>query len=186
MDFKKLVPWNWFKHEEEASGSTIPVQHAGQTKPQIQLSGPVDQLHQEMDQLFNNFFQGFGVSPYTTGSLFPNSLTNGFLKPTVDIGASEKEYAISIEVPGVEQKDITLEITNNILTIRGEKKQEKEEKEKDYYRMERSYGSFQRVLALPDDANQEEIKATFKNGVLTITMPRKTIAHTDVKQIEIN
>jgi len=185
MDFKKLVPWNWFKHEEDASGSTIPVQHADQTKPQIQLSGPVGQLHQEMDQLFNNFLQGFALSPYTTGNLFPNSMTNGFLKPTVDIGANEKEYAISIEVPGVEQKDITLEITNNILTIRGEKKQEKEEKEKDYYRMERSYGSFQRVLALPDDANQEEIKATFKNGVLTITMPRKSIAHTDVKQIEI-
>ena len=75
---------------------------------------------------------------------------------------------------------------DNTLTIRGEKRQEKEEKAKDYYRIERSYGSFQRVLSLPEDVDQDTIKATFKNGVLTVTMPRKAVTGgAEVKQIEI-
>ncbi len=71
------------------------------------------------------------------------------------------------------------------MTIRGEKKQEKEEKDKNYYRMERSYGSFQRVLSLPEDADQEGVAATFKNDVLTVTMPRKAAPQAHVRQIEI-
>ena len=186
MDFKKLVPWNWFKNEEKESGSTatVPIQqHAG--TPQRQLSGAVGQLHQEVDKLFNNFFQGFGLRPYRVGSLFPSSLTGDLLKPMVDIGVCDKEYTVTIEVPGVDQKNIKLEIVNNTLTVSGEKKQEKEEKEKNYYRMERSYGSFQRVLALPDDANQDEVQATFKNGVLTVTMPRMVLPNSAVKQVDI-
>ena len=113
-------------------------------------------------------------------------LTEGLLKPTLDIGADDKEYSISIEVPGVEQKDIKLEVANNTLTVSGEKKQEHEEKDKNYYRMERSYGSFQRVLSLPEDANQDNVAATFKNGVLTVTMPRKSLPASNLKQIPIN
>lgn len=184
MNFKKFVPWNWFKNEEE-SGGQVPVQQTGLEKSQRSLSGPLGQLHQEMDQLFDNFFEGFGWSPSRKEGLFPSSLTDGLLKPTVDIGASEKEYEISIEVPGVEQDDIKLEILNNTLTLCGEKKQEIEEKEKEYYRMERSYGSFQRVLAIPEDADEDEINAVFKNGVLKITMPRKQLQHSRTKRIEI-
>ena len=185
MDFKKLAPWNWFKKEEEETSAALPVQHTGQAQPQKRLSGPIGELHQEVDNLFNNFFRGFRMSPFRTGSVFNNSLTAGLLKPSLDIGASDTEYAISIEVPGVEQKDIQLEVSKNILTVRGEKKQEKEEKKKDYYRMERTYGSFQRVLSLPEDADQENIKASYKNGVLTIAMPKKPLLRAEVKQIEI-
>jgi HSP20 family protein len=85
----------------------------------------------------------------------------------------------------VDEKDVKLEIVNDTLTISGEKKQEKEEKEKNYYRMERSYGVFQRVLSLPEDADQDKIKATFKKGILTVTVPRKALPKSDVKQIEI-
>jgi len=85
----------------------------------------------------------------------------------------------------VSEKDVTLEIVNNTMTIRGEKKQEKEEKEKNYYRVERSYGSFQRVLSLPQDADQEDVKATFKNGVLTVTIPRKELPKSEAKRIDI-
>lgn len=192
MDLKKLVPWNWFKKEEEA-GNTVPVHHASSVKP-YRTNGPVDLLHQEVDQLFDNFFESVGVypahssgfSPFRSGGFFLNSLTEGLLKPTLNIGADDKEYAISIEVPGVDQKDIKLEIANNTLTVRGEKKQEREEKEKNYYRMERSYGSFQRVLSLPEDANHDKIEATFKNGVLKISMPRKALSTSNLKQIPIN
>ncbi|MCI5137300.1 MAG: Hsp20/alpha crystallin family protein, partial [Candidatus Electrothrix sp. AR1] len=83
------------------------------------------------------------------------------LKPMTDLAASDKEYTVTVEVPGAEKDDIKIEVVNNVMTIRGEKKQKKEEKEKDYYRQERFYGSFQRVLSLPEDADQETIKATF-------------------------
>ena len=185
MDFKKLVPWNWFKKEEEGTGSALPIRSTDQGTPGRQLNGPIGQLHQEMDQLFDHFFRGFGISPFRASGPFSNSLAAGLLKPTLDIGANDKEYAISIEVPGVEQKDIKLEIANNTLTVSGEKRQKTEEKEKNYYRMERSYGSFERILSLPEDADQDLIQATFKNGLLSITMPRKKLARSDVKQIAI-
>jgi HSP20 family protein len=185
MDLKKLVPWNWFRKEEEETAASLPVHSTGRASPKRAFHGPFGQLHQEMDQLFDNFFSGFGLSPSGAQGPFAGALTDRLLKPTLDIGANDKEYAISIEVPGVEQKDIKIEIADNTLTIRGEKKQEKEEKEKNYYRMERSYGAFQRVLSLPEDADQDSIKAKFKNGVLNITMPRKALPASNVKQIEI-
>jgi HSP20 family protein len=186
MDFKKLVPWNWFKKEEEESGSTVPVRQQTSQPSADRLYHPVAQLQQEMDRLFADFFTGFGSFPSRRhGGLFAGALTSGLLKPTLDIGANDREYTISVEVPGVDQKDVKIEITNNTLTIRGEKKQETEEKEKNFYRMERSYGSFQRTLSLPEDADQGKINATFKNGVLTVTMPRKTLPQTEVKRIEI-
>lgn len=83
------------------------------------------------------------------------------------------------------KKDVRLEVANDTLTIRGEKKQETEEKKKDFYRMERSYGAFQRVLSLPEDADQDNIRATFKKGVLTVTMPRKALPESAVEQIEV-
>jgi len=186
MDFKKIAPWNWFKKEEEA-GSTIPVKYSGQKQPPRQFYEPIGSLHQEIDQLFENFFRGGGLTSFKAGSLFNSSLTDGLLKPTLDIGATEKEYVISVEVPGVDQKDVKLEIANNTLTVCGKKNKEEEEKGKNYYRMERSYGSFQRVLSLPDDADQDKIKATFKNGVLTVAIPRKSLPSSEraLKQIEI-
>lgn len=193
MDLKKIVPWNWFKKEEEWSSQTVPVKHKGQRQPPRQFYSSLAQMHQEMNQMFDNFFKGFGSLPARSpgGSslwdegFFPGPLTEGLLKPTIDIGATDKEYAISVEVPGVDQKDVKIEIANNTLTIKGEKKQEKEEKEENYYRMERSFGSFQRVLALPEDADHDGVKATFKNGVLTLKLPRKALPHSAVKQIEI-
>jgi HSP20 family protein len=103
----------------------------------------------------------------------------------LDVGASDKEYTISVELPGVDEKEIQLELSNNTLKIKGEKKQQKEEKEKNYYRMERSYGSFQRVLSLPEDADQEKINATYKNGIMEIAIPRKASQKTETKKIEI-
>lgn len=186
MDFKKLVPWNWFKKEEEQFGSAVPVRHLSHHPPVDRLSSPIARLQGEMDRMFEQFFTGFGLSPFRQEGFLPGSLTSGLLKPTLDIGANEREYTISVEVPGVEQQDVKIEITGNTLTIRGEKKQEKEEKEKNFYRMERSYGSFQRVLSLPEDADQEKISATFRNGVLTVTMPRRELPRAEVKKIEIN
>ncbi len=169
--FKKTCPLNWFKKEEEDTGTSVPVKHAGSLAKYHQggMSHPILQLQREMDRLFEDAFRGFGLSPFRS-ELFPPLAASGLLKPQVDIGANDKEYSITIEVPGVDEKDIKVEIANNIMTIRGEKRQEKEEKNKNYYRVERSYGSFQRDLSLPNDASQEDVKAKFKNGVLTVTV----------------
>ncbi|MCL7489273.1 MAG: Hsp20/alpha crystallin family protein [Desulfobulbaceae bacterium] len=187
MDIKKFAPWNWFKKEEEEAGARVPVVQKTDTQPVYTEGGvlnPIVQLHREVDRIFEDAFRGSGIAPFKT-DIFPSMTAAGLLKPQVDIGATEKEYSITVEVPGVDEKDVKVEITNNTMTIRGEKKQEKEEKDKNYYRVERSYGSFQRVLSLPEDADQENVKATFKKGVLTIKMPKKQLPKPDVKQIEI-
>ena len=187
VDIKKLAPWNWFKKEEEEGRASVPVHYHGH-RPGYAAGGVLDpllELHREMDRMFDRFLRGFGFP-----SFFPEGLTSltesgGLLKPRVDIGASDSEYTISVEVPGVSEDDIRVEVVDNTLTISGEKKQEKEEKKRDYYRVERSYGAFRRVLSLPEDAVQDEIKASFTNGVLTITMPRKTLPRKEVREIEI-
>ena len=185
MDIKKWIPWNWFKKEEEENGRIVLVKREGTQEKGGALANPLHQFHQEIDRLFDHAFRGFGLTPFEFNrSLLPR-LPDGILKPSLDLGATDKEYTMTVEIPGVDQKDVRLEIANDTLTIRGEKKQEKEEKDKNYYRLERSYGSFQRVLSLPEDANQDDVKATFKNGILTVTMPRKALPKADVKQIEV-
>lgn len=187
MDFKKLVPWNWFANEEGEEGKTIPVQHSDQHLPGVQMP-PFQQLQGEMDRLFNNFFRGF-APPFAGLGQWPSlrmpGMTESLLKPTLDISSSDNDYTISVEVPGVEEKDVKIEVANNNLTISGDKKQQKEEKDKNFYRVERSYGSFRRVLSLPNDADQEKIKASFKKGVLTLIIPRKPLPESAVKKIPI-
>ena len=158
MDLKKLAPWNWFKKEQE------------------------QEQHSEIDRLFERTFRGFGLPTFRPDrDLFPDIQAN-WLKPMLDIRATENEYSIAVELPGVEANEVKLELVNDTLKVSGEKRQEKDEKESDFYRMERSYGSFQRVLSLPEDADQEKINAVFKNGVMTITLPRKSLRQSQVKQ----
>lgn len=184
MDIKKWVPWNWFKKEEEGSGSSVPVLRAekGMQRGYSDLS-PAAYFHQEIDRMFDNFLSAWPA--FEAGHWLDPTVTNGMLKPTLDLSATDKEYVITVEIPGVDEKDVKLELSNDTLTIRGEKKQEKKEKDKNYYRMERSYGSFQRVLSLPDDADQDSIKAKFKNGVLKVNINRMPLPHSDVKRIEV-
>lgn len=95
------------------------------------------------------------------------------LKLALDIQETDKQYRISFDVPGVEEKDIQITPDNDVLMVRGEQRQEHEKREGGFPRVERSYGSFRRALNLPDDANQDSIKASFKNEVLTITMDKR-------------
>lgn len=183
MDLKKLAPWNWFKKEEEQRGTTLPV--TVHREGPSRSYGPMAQFHQELDRMFDNFFRGFGFPSMGFGREHSLSVPEEWLRPTLDIAAGEKEYTISVELPGVDEKDVQLELSDDTLVIKGEKKQEKEEKEKNYYRMERSYGSFQRVLSLPEDAEHEGIGAVYKNGILKITIPRKAAPVKESRQIAI-
>nr|WP_320009401.1 Hsp20/alpha crystallin family protein [uncultured Desulfobulbus sp.] len=182
MELKKLAPWNWFKKEEEHA-HPVRVQRAEKTQGFASgHSAPMLQLHRDIDTLFDQFFAGWGMPELNPwGGIGADTL----LKPKVDLSAADTQYQLSVEIPGVNEKDITIDIRQNTMTIRGEKRQTKEEKEKNYYRIERSYGAFQRILSLPEDVDQDTIEATFKNGVLTVTMPRKAIAEGEAKQVAI-
>ncbi len=183
MDVKKLVPWNWFKKEEEQEARPVAVR---QGYGGGGIYNPLAQLHQEIDRLFDAAFRGFGLGGWPLAADEPaTTLAGGLLKPTLDISATDKEYTVNIEVPGVDEKDIHIELAGNTLTVRGEKRQEKEEKGRNFYRKERTYGTFQRILSLPEDADQERIEASFSKGVLTITIPRRAQETPTGKTIEI-
>ena len=93
--------------------------------------------------------------------------------PSVDIFETENEIVVKAELPGVDRKDITLNLENNVLTVKGERKFEKETKEENYHRIEREYGSFSRSFALPTAVNGDTVKAEYKDGVLRIILPKR-------------
>ncbi len=96
--------------------------------------------------------------------------------PAVDILETDNELVVKADLPDVDMKDIQVEIENGTLTLKGERKFEKEEKETGYHRIERSYGSFARYFSLPDTVEADKVKADYKNGVLTVTLPKKEVA----------
>ncbi|WP_281983905.1 Hsp20/alpha crystallin family protein [Azonexus hydrophilus] len=172
IDFKKWAPWNWFKKEQEdqQNAASLPVQRSDLPVAGSAVS-PIMQLHREIDRLFDDAFRGFGF-PTLASPRWPSELP-GMLRPALDIQETDKQYTIALEVPGVEEKDIQITLDNDVLVVRGEKRQEQEKKDGGFHRIERSYGSFQRALNLPADANQDAIKAAFKNGVLSITIDKR-------------
>lgn len=184
MDIKKWSPWNWFRNEDEQEERSIAVQRDRQNSdgglPPLYTGSPLWDLHREVDRFFGNVFQRFNT-------LLPAVSDGLMLKPNVDIRENKKSYKITIEVPGVEENDVKLEFSDGMLTVSGEKKHEKEEKDENYHCVERSYGSFRRVLSLPEDIDADAIEANFKNGVLTITVPRKQMVKPkdETKMIEI-
>lgn len=189
IELKKLAPWNWFKHEEseahQPGSGTVPAH--GSLPLSTYTDNPLMQMHQQMDRLFNNMLRGFAMpSLYDSITGSPVlSASSHWLRPSVDIAVTDNQYTITVEVPGVEENDVALEVADDSLIIRGEKKLEQEQKDKEFYRVERSYGSFRRVLSLPQDADRERIEARFNNGVLTITLMRKAQAQTASRRIEI-
>ncbi len=137
-------------------------------------------LRSEMDRLFDTFTSRFSVTPFLSprfGSV-PNVLS-----PAVDITEEEGAFKVTAEVPGLAEKEIQVSLSGDTLTIKGEKRQEREEKGKNRYLSERSYGEFQRAFSLPADVDREKIEAAFANGVLTVTLPKTVKAAP--KKIEV-
>jgi len=103
--------------------------------------------------------------------------------PAFDISETEKEYVISGEIPGIEPKDLEVTLNDGVLTVKGEKKQESEEKEENYHRVERHYGSFQRSFRLPENIKRDDLDASYKDGILKLTLPKSE--QSEVKKIEV-
>jgi HSP20 family protein len=107
------------------------------------------------------------------------------MTPAMDVAETDKAYEFTAELPGMTDSDVEVVASSGELTIKGEKKEEKEEKEKDYYLSERRYGSFERRMQIPEDVDADKIEAAFKNGVLTVTLPKKAEAQKPAKKIEV-
>ncbi|SRR6266404_2114453 len=149
--------------------SLIPVgSERGVTRPS---SNPFSALQQEIDRLFDGFSRSF------------SGFASRDMMPSMDLSETDQEIEITAELPGLEEKDIQLNLADNVLTIRGEKKSEREENKKDYHLVERSYGSFTRAVQLPEGVNPDSIKAVMSKGVLKVTVPKPAPAQT--KKIDI-
>jgi HSP20 family protein len=124
--------------------------------------GSLASLHDEMDDLFKDFFSDWDGGPFWSRTRWP----------ALDIAEDENEFTIKAEVPGCKAEDIDISVHGNILTISGEKKQEKEEKGKGYRHTERSYGSFRRDVNLASEVDSNKVEATYKDGILSIKLPK--------------
>ena len=150
---------------------------------------PLDAFRRQIDRMFDDCGRGLGTwRPF--GSLFEGRpgwpTEEGWARaPAVDVCEQEKAYEITAELPGLDASNIDVKVANGVLTIKGEKKEEKEEKKADYYLSERRFGSFQRSFQLPDGVDEEKIQANFDKGVLTIILPKGAEAQKPEKKISI-
>ena len=122
-----------------------------------------DRLKKEMDRVWDSFFEG------RPGR---RNREEGEWLPSLDVAETKGDLVVRAELPGMDPKDIDISLSEGVLTIRGEKKQEKEEKEEGYHLIERSYGSFTRSIRLPKEVQSEKIEASFKNGILKVVLPK--------------
>ena len=130
-----------------------------------------ERMRGDMDRLWDSFFQR-GVRRTDDDAEW---------LPSLDVAETKDEIVVKAEVPGMDPKDIDISLSDGLLTIKGEKKQEREEKEEDYHLVERSYGTFTRSIRLPKEVRRDKISASYKNGVLKVTLPKSE----EAKQKEI-
>jgi HSP20 family protein len=163
MKFKDLVPW-----------------HVDDNWKDLDTSKSLG-MHEAMDKFFDHYYN-FGFKPDVFGkgeSLFKT------LTPKIDISESKTNVLVTAELPGLDEKEIDVHYSDHALVIKGEKRSEKEDKKKDYHRVERVYGSFNRTIPVPVEVDSEKIDAKFKNGVLEVTLPKTEEAKSKVKKIEV-
>lgn len=132
-------------------------------------------MQKEINHMFDRFFRGGTVAD-------DGIMTTNWL-PAVDLIEKDDEFVAKVELPGVNKDDVKITMQDNILTVRGEKKEEKETRQSNYHRLERSYGSFQRSFTLPNAVKADKVEAQYKDGILTITLPKSEEAKR--KQIEV-
>ncbi|HUA52235.1 MAG TPA: Hsp20/alpha crystallin family protein [Candidatus Sulfotelmatobacter sp.] len=144
-------------------------------------------FHSEIDRLFDRFSPGVALPSF--GRFFHPAarVDSGFELsiPAVDATEEETAYRITAEIPGMSEKDVEVNLSDGMITIKGEKREEKEQKGKNYYLSERRYGSFQRSFDVPDSVDRDKIDATFDKGVLTLMLPKKPEAVRQQKKIEV-
>jgi HSP20 family protein len=172
-----------------AEATKLPVKTEKTSMQPLHALRPFESLRREVDRLFEDFSGGvwrppFGRSLFDIGPFRRVEAAFGAV-PAVDVTETDKSYEITVDLPGMEEKNIDVKFANGILTIKGERQDEKEEKKKDYYVQERSFGSFERSFQVPDNVDTDKIDASFKKGVLTVVLPKSAEAQKAEKKIEV-
>ncbi len=142
----------------------------------LTLWRPFQDLRKEIDKLFQEFFGR---------SYFPERWESIEWAPAMDVSETDAEVIVKADLPGVDPEEIEINLVDNVLTIKGEKKREAEEKKENFYRIERYYGSFMRAIQLPAEVDEEKVKASYKDGVLKIILPKKASPKGKTIKIEI-
>jgi len=160
--FRDLIPWS-----------------RGSDRVDVRRPGDVfGQLQREINQLFDDVWRGFDVPAFTGRGESP-------LRPRIDVAETDSEIQVAAELPGLDDKDVEVTLTEGVLTIKGEKKSERKEEGKGFHLSERSYGSFQRSIVLPEGVDADKVSAEFTNGVLTVKVPKLPSVQSNVKKIAI-
>jgi HSP20 family protein len=142
---------------------------------------PFSAMRAEMDRVFASFLgRSFGRFP-----ALARGQDSGAVVPSIDVRETETELVVEAELPGMDERDISVTLNNGVLTLKGEKKAEREEKKDDYHLTERSYGSFQRSFRVPDTIDADKVRAVFEKGVLKVTLPKRPEAVKAEKRIPI-
>jgi HSP20 family protein len=142
---------------------------------------PFSSMRAEMDRVFDSFLgRSFGRFP-----ALARVEDSDVVIPSIDVRETETEFVVEAELPGIDEKDVSVTLSNGILTLKGEKKSEREEKKDDYHLTERSYGSFQRSFQVADTVDADKVKAAFEKGVLKVTLPKRPEAMKAEKRIPI-
>ena len=160
MQIKDLIPW---------------ARKNGAPEAKTEESNPIAALQRDMNRLFENFWSRMGDLDWPWGGGEAKS----------DVVETKDAVEVSIELPGMDMKDVEVTVTDDMLTVKGEKKIERQEEKKGYYLSERSYGAIYRTIPLPPGVDGEKAEASFKNGVLTIRLPQTPEAQAKVKRIEV-
>ncbi len=174
------------------TASKVPVKtdaKAPERPTTLQTWLPLESLRREIDQLFEDFGRGAWHTPFRRSIFDVEPFWRRELTwraaPPIDIAEKDNAYEVTAELPGMDEKNIEVRLANGNLIIKGEKEEEKEEKKKDYHLRERHFGSFERQFAVPEGVDTDKIEASFKKGVLTITLPKKPEAIKAEKKIEV-
>jgi len=141
----------------------------------LRHEGGLNRFGREFEDLFDNFFSNRELRPY-------NGRTSGWI-PAINLEETDKELIVTADLPGIEAKDVDITLENNVLTLKGERKSEIKEENKDLHRIERVYGSFHRSLMLPEKVDVDKVTATSKNGVISVKLPKTKAAIS--KRIEV-
>ncbi len=167
----------------------LPVKKGAERPSALEAWRPFEGVRREFDRLFDDFGRGFWLSPFRRSIFdiepFWRRELSWTTVPAVDMAETDNAYEITAELPGLDEKNIEVKLANGGLTIKGEKREEKEEKEKGYYLHERRFGSFERYFRVPEGVDTDKIDATFKKGVLTVTLPKTPEAKKAQKKITV-
>ena len=174
METRDLAPRNWFRRRQ------LPVKKEG--------SALWEGFDRDIERIFEDFTGDFGNFENFLSKLFKaNASASLKILPRTDFSETDQEYMVEVDLPGVKEENLEISLSkDNVLTIQGKRESQEEKKERNYYKLERAYGSFERTLMLPDNCDADKVSATFKDGILTIQIPKKTPIAGEVKKIKLS